>query len=137
MRTTRGQHPRHFVLDLASSTERPSRRPYVKRRELHDPSRAPGVDMRTSAGRRFSRIADDLIREFGSDYTVCIRELAVLKFSAERLHAAVVAGDEGARVEFMRLSDLIERRETDLRAKERAGDSVQPSRAGRRLCSAT
>jgi hypothetical protein len=114
MRTTQGQHSRHFVLDFASSPERSSKRPHVKRRELNDPARAPGVDMRTSAGRRFSRIVDSLIGEFGDADPVRLRELAGLKLSVEKMLAAVVGGNQTARKSLVKISDLVDRREREL-----------------------
>ena len=52
--------------------------------------------MRTSAGRRFSRIADALVKEFPGASPVLLRELAGLKFTLEETQAAVIGGDDRA-----------------------------------------
>lgn len=89
-----------------------------KRRSVltNDPRRLPGVDGRTGAGRRFRDIVDQLIREFGDHDTVRIRELAGLKYSLEQTQGLVIAGDQRACEDLVRLSNLVARREIELKA---------------------
>lgn len=90
----------------------------------NDPRRLPGVSMRSPRGRRFRDIVETLMVEFGADCDpVRLRELAGLKFSAEEVQAAVVHGNTRAVEDLVRLSNLIARRETELRARH------QPKRA--------
>jgi hypothetical protein len=73
--------------------------------------------MRTSDGRRHSRIADGLIRDFGQVDPVRLRELAGLKFTAEKTQAAFVGGDMRARADLIRLRTIIAQIEADLRSR--------------------
>jgi general stress protein YciG len=86
----------------------------------NDPCKLPGVNMRSAAGRRYRDITLALIAEYGDADTVRLRELAGLKFSLEQVQALVVRGDAPARVDLVRLSNLIARRETELRHRSAA-----------------
>jgi hypothetical protein len=99
------------VLQTLCSNDRP------RRRQLHDGARVPGIDMRTSDGRRHSRIADALIRDFGDVDPVRLRELAGLKFTAEKTQAAFVGGDMRASADLIRLRTIIAQIEADLRSR--------------------
>jgi hypothetical protein len=81
----------------------------------NDPRRLSGIDMRTSAGRRYRDIVDQLAAEFGAVDPVALRELAGLRYTLEQTQAAVVAGDASARSDLVRVSNLIARRERELR----------------------
>jgi hypothetical protein len=81
----------------------------------NDPRRLSGVDMRTSAGRRYRDIVDQIAVEFGAVNPVALRELAGLRYTLEQTQAAVVAGDARARSDLVRVSNLIARRELALR----------------------
>ena len=81
--------------------------------------RLEGVDMRSERGRRYRDIVDALIAEFGSSNPVGLRELAGLKFTLEQTQAAVVAGDERAREDLVRISNLVARREAVMREATR------------------
>jgi hypothetical protein len=59
----------------------------------NDPRRLDGIDMRTSAGRRYRDIVDQLAAEFGAVNPIALRELAGLRYTLEQMQAAVVAGD--------------------------------------------
>jgi hypothetical protein len=81
--------------------------------------------MRTQRGRRYRDIVDALIAEFGAANSVGLRELAGLKFTLEQTQAAVVAGDQRAREDLVRVSNLVARREKEMRgAGSRRGDTV-------------
>jgi hypothetical protein len=82
----------------------------------NDPRRLDGIDMRTSAGRRYRDIVDALAREFRELVNpVALRKLAGLRYTLEQTQAAVVAGDARARSDLVRVSNLIARRELALR----------------------
>ncbi len=84
----------------------------------NDPRRLPGVSMRSPRGRRFRDIVETLMAEYGADCDpVRLREVAGLKFSAEETQARVVHGDARAVEDLVRLSNLIARRETELRVR--------------------
>ena len=90
----------------------------------NDPRRLPGVDMRSHHGRRFRDIVNVLIAEFGDADVTRLRELGGLKYSLEQVQAAVVAGDSRACEDLVRLSNLITRREAELRARIRPRDAT-------------
>lgn len=92
----------------------------------NNPYKLDGVDMRTERGRRYRDIVDALIAEFGTSNPVGLRELAGLKFTLEQTQAAVVAGDERAREDLVRISNLVARREAVMREAARPAQS--PSR---------
>jgi len=95
---------------LAIDTPRPRvRNPhgYVPTR---DPRRlAPDVDMRSFDGRRFADIFDALTLEFPDAGPERIRDIAVLRFAAEK------ALDVGAFEDVVRLHNTIGRKESRLR----------------------
>lgn len=94
----------------------------------NDPRRLPGVSMRSPRGRRFRDIVETLMAEFGANCDpVRLRELAGLKFSAEEVQAAVVHGNTRAVEDLVRLSNLICRRENELRARARPDTDPTPS----------
>ena len=110
------------MLDFTASDRR-----FARRRPRYDPARAPGVDMRTSAGRRFSRIAEALVIEFPGASPLLLRELAGLKFTLEETQSAVIAGDVKAREDLIRVFNAIGRRERQLRAAKHIAKSTGPS----------
>jgi hypothetical protein len=81
----------------------------------NDPRRLNGIDMRTSAGRRYRDIVDQIAAEFGAINPIALRELAGLRYTLEQTQSAVVAGDARARSDLVRVSNLIARRELALR----------------------
>jgi hypothetical protein len=93
----------------------------------NNPYRLDGVDMRTERGRRYRDIVDALIAELGSSNPVGLRELAGLKFTLEQTQAAVVAGDERAREDLVRISNLVARREAVMREAARPARDAAPS----------
>jgi hypothetical protein len=103
-------------------------RPLSQRSGLtNNPYRLDGVDMRTERGRRYRDIVDALIAEFGSANPVGLRELAGLKFTLEQTQAAVVAGDQRAREDLVRISNLVARREAVMREAARPARDLTPS----------
>jgi len=95
----------------------------------NNPHRLDGVDMRTERGRRYRDIVDALIDEFGASNPVGLRELAGLKFTLEQTQAAVVAGDQRAREDLVRISNLVARREAVMRETARPTRDATPSLA--------
>jgi hypothetical protein len=91
----------------------------------NNPYRLDGVDMRTERGRRYRDIVDALIADFGASNRVGLRELAGLKFTLEQTQASVVAGDERAREDLVRISNLVARREAVMR--EAVPSSISPT----------
>jgi hypothetical protein len=63
----------------------------------NDPRRLNGIDMRTSAGRRYRDIVDQLATEFGAVNPIALRELAGLRFPLSP--AAGLHPREGAALE--------------------------------------
>ncbi len=93
-----------------------------KRRSIltNDPRRLPGADMRSSAARRFKDIVEAMLVEFGAEAdTSRVRELASLKLTLEATQAAVLGGDQAQCDELVRLSNIIARRERDLRLRQK------------------
>lgn len=98
-----------------------------KRRSFltNDPRRLPGVSMRSSHGRRFRDIVEALLVEFGPHAdTARLRELASLKFTLEMTQSLVVGGDQAACDDLVRLSNLIARRESELRHRKAAAAPI-------------
>jgi hypothetical protein len=113
---------------VTSSNRLPRRRSIM----TNDPRRLDGVDMRTSAGRRYRDIVDQLAIEFGAVNPVALRELAGLRYTLEQTQAAVVAGDARARSDLVRVN-LIARRELSLREAKLALPASTPSSLQDRL----
>jgi hypothetical protein len=80
-----------------------------------DPRRLDGIDMRTRAGQRYRQVVEALVAEFGSANKIALRELAGLRVALEQTQAAIVAGDTKARTDLVRISNLVARRERELR----------------------
>jgi hypothetical protein len=78
------------ALRAVSQSNRLNRRRAIT---TNDPRRLDGIDMRTSAGRRYRDIVDQLAAEFGVVNPIALRELAGLRYTLEQTQAAVVAGD--------------------------------------------
>ncbi len=114
---------RPFVLAAHHQERQLSKR---RSRLTNNPHKLDGVDMRTQRGRRYRDIVDALVAEFGADNPVALRELAGLKFTLEQTQAAVVAGDQRAREDLVRISNLVARRERELRASKRQARDLGP-----------
>jgi hypothetical protein len=98
-------------------------RPHIR---LAEELRTPGVDMRSQEGRRYFTIVTELLAEFGDGDPSRIRELAGLKFSLEQIQAEVIGGSQRAREDLVRVSNLIARREGELRTRKAA--KAEPAR---------
>jgi hypothetical protein len=97
--------------------DKPARR---RPRPVDDPARLPGLDLRTSNGRRFTAIARALVVEYPGGDVSRIRELAILKLSIELRQARLISTDDPAQSdELVRLSNLAARRERDLRLRRK------------------
>jgi general stress protein YciG len=95
----------------------------------NDPCKLPGVSMRSAAGRRYRDITLSLIAEYGGSDTVRLRELAGLKYSLEQVQGRAVAGDPSAVDDLVRLSNLVARRENELRHRKTAADAATKTAA--------
>jgi hypothetical protein len=109
---------------MATAVPRPKK---VRSGLTNNPHKLDGVDMRTERGRRYRDIVDALIGEFGSSNPVGLRELAGLKFTLEQTQAAVVGGDERAREDLVRISNLVARREAVMREAARPAGKASVS----------
>jgi hypothetical protein len=115
-----------FVLEGASVDARPKK---LRSGLTNNPHKLDGVDMRTQRGRRYRDIVDALITEFGPANPVGLRELAGLKFTLEQTQAAVVAGDPRAREDLVRISNLVARREREMRGASLSRGDAGPTLA--------
>jgi hypothetical protein len=115
-----------FVLEHAPVETRPRK---LRSGLTNNPYRLDGVDMRSPRGRRYRDIVDALIAEFGAANPVGLRELAGLKFTLEQTQAAIVAGDQSAREDLVRISNLVARREGAMRDAGRSSRDAGPSLA--------
>ena len=86
-----------------------------------------GVDGRSPAGKRYRDIVDSLVLEYGTHDPIRLRELAALRFSLEKVQAAIVGGDVLRAEDQVRLANLISRRERELKTKQRAAAAAAPS----------
>jgi hypothetical protein len=92
-----------------------------------DPRRLDGIDMRTRAGQRYRQVVEALVAEFGSANKIALRELAGLRFALEQTQAAIVAGDTKARTDLVRISNLVARRERELRQSSAVAAAKSPA----------
>jgi len=85
----------------------------AKRRSLHtnNPHRLEGLDGRTSHGRRFRDLTDELAGEFGHASASALRELVGIRMAIETATAAAIDGDAKARQDLVPLSNLAARKE--------------------------
>jgi hypothetical protein len=97
------------------AVDMPRSRPRTDRRPVRDPRRlAPDVDMRSVDGSRFASAYDAVALEFPAADPLRIRDVALLRFAAEKAVAV------GAWEDVVRLHNLIARKEAPLRAAMRA-----------------
>ena len=89
---------------------------------MSDPRRlSPDCDMRMPDGRLYADCYDQLLSEFPYASPLKLREIAILKFSAEKAVA------DGAYEDIVRLHNLALRKEAPLRAAMRAVRAEQPA----------
>jgi hypothetical protein len=112
---------------LAPSPRLAPRSPRQRSAITNSPFRLPGIDMRSTAGRRFVDLVDAALAQFGASNTEAIRELAGLKFTLEQTQAAVVAGDARAKEDMVRIARLIDRREATMRQAAAASKTKAPN----------
>ncbi len=96
--------------------------PKKKRRfgRPHMRHRLPGLDFRTPEGRRYREIADAVFAEYEGEDPIRLRELAGLKLTLEQVQALTIRGDRKALEDLVRLSNLITRRENEIKDRARA-----------------
>ena len=80
----------------------------------------PGLDQRTQEGRRYARVITELVAEFGAVDTIRLRELAGLRLTLEQVQTEAILGSVKAREDVVRVSNLIARREVELRTRHAA-----------------
>lgn len=106
------------MLDTSGAVSRPAK---LRSKLTNDPTRLPGVDRRSSGGRRYLDIAEAVAAQFPDASTVALRELASLRFTLEREQGAIVASDSRSLEDLVRLTNAVERKERALRlAQQRA-----------------
>jgi hypothetical protein len=106
------------MLEASAAVSRPAK---LRSKLTNDPTLLPGVDRRSSGGRRFLDIAELVAAEFPDASTIAIRELASLRFTLEREQGAIVAADNRSLEDLVRLTNAVERKERALRlAQQRA-----------------
>lgn len=93
-----------------------------------------GCDMRGPQGRRYRDIVDITNAEFGAAGPEAVREMSLLKFNREEIHASIVNGTGSLRAhaDLVRISNLIARREKvlgDIVRAKTAKTTVSPSLA--------
>jgi hypothetical protein len=79
------------------------------------------------SGLRYRDLVEDIIAKFGAVSPVELRELAGLQYALEQTQADVVLGDARARDDLVRISNLVARRENELRAAMRASPPTKPA----------
>ena len=106
-----------------------------KRRAVatNNPQKLVGVDMKSGHGRRFADIMTMLAIEYIGLDPVTLRELASLKLTLELTQLAVIEGDKRARGDLVRISNVISRRESQLRAEHVKAQAEAPSLSVRDL----
>ena len=114
------------MFGMTSVVERPRK---VRSAVTNNPFFLPGVDMRSTRGRRYRDIVASLIVEFGEADPEALRDLATWKVTLEDTQAAVISGDAAAREDMVRIGNLIARREASLREAASASQSRVPSLA--------
>jgi hypothetical protein len=93
----------------------------------NQPHRMEGLDVRTSHGRRFRDLSEELAGEFGHASAIALRELAGIRLAVEVATTAAISGDAAARRDVVRLANLASRKERELRAaKHAAPDKAAP-----------
>ncbi len=80
----------------------------------------PGLDLRSQEGRRYRAIVEELVAEYGQKELTRLRELAGLRISLEIVQVEAMRGSVRAREDSVRISNIICRRETELRARTSA-----------------
>jgi hypothetical protein len=88
----------------------------------------PGLSLRTTEGQRFKTVITALIAEYGQHDLMRLRELASLRIVMELTQAEAVSGNASAREDLVRLSNLIARRESELRTRALAAPVVKDMR---------
>lgn len=80
----------------------------------------PGLDLRSQEGRRYRTVIEELVAEYGERELTRLRELAGLRISLEIVQVEAMRGSVRAREDSVRISNIICRRETELRARTSA-----------------
>ena len=96
----------------------------------------PGLDGNSKRGRRWRDFLEAAIGEYETDYPDKVREIAMLRLGLEDAQTEVFAGDISQSENVVRISNLISRREKELRAKARQRQSERPRLADYRASKA-
>ena len=89
--------------------------------------------MKSAHGRRFADLMDVLSGQYSALDPVVLRELASLKLTLELTTAAVISGDRRARGDLVRISNVISRRESQLKAENAKAVAEAPTQSVRDL----
>jgi len=116
-------------------SESDQKAPQKKKRRFGRPTHAlrlsnlalPGLDLRSQEGRRYAAVILELVEEHGERDLTRLRELAALRISLEQTQVEAMRGSAKAREDTVRLSNLICRRENELRARARPNTDPTPS----------
>jgi hypothetical protein len=109
----------------ASMVGEPS--PTNRAKKTNRPFSLPGVDMRSSLGRRYADIVRALRAEFGDQQPGAIAELAATRLALEQLQAAIVKGETVVANDLVRLSNLSVRQESRLRVATSTRKDPRPT----------
>lgn len=88
----------------------------------------PGLSLRTVQGQRYKAVVEDLVAEFGSAEMTRLRELAALRIALEQTQSEVVGGNAAVRQDMVRISNLVTRKENELRRRMAAAAQVKDTR---------
>ncbi len=110
------------MLEVAQTSIKP---PPKKKREFGRPTHAlrranlalPGLDLRSQEGKRYAAVIAELIEEYGDAELTRLRELAGLRISLELAQVKSMRGSLKGREDSVRLSNMIMRREAELRSR--------------------
>lgn len=119
------ERPAAARASLMSASTVGERSPSNRAKKTNQPFSLPGVDMRTSLGRRYADIVRALRAEFGDQQPGAIAELAATRLALERIQASVVSGEPVCANDLVRLSNLAVRQETRLRAATKGKQNAE------------
>ncbi len=114
--TTYGQQPEDFVSEAATVTPQAKKKRRFGRPDVPRP--LAGLDMRTQEGKLFLSRLQEVEKEFPYGEPARHREIAGLRVALEQCQVETLRGSQPARVDLVRISNLIARREGELRTRK-------------------
>jgi hypothetical protein len=106
------------VSDTASATPQPKKKRRFGRPDVPRP--LAGLDMRSQEAKLFLARLKEVTAEFPDGEPSRLREIAGLRVALEQTQVEVLKGNARAREDLVRISNLIARREGELRTKKTA-----------------